>query len=149
MTMQEDDRPPKRRKLDASLSEEGLASSVQQIQDYIHKGLERPISPPLLKRKSPAPNAVIVPTWGFDDVPKATPTQASPLPEGEQDIPRERDSKQEESTKYVSSLFQLTHIKDMGSHQNVDAVQLKDILGNPMIKECWNFNFLFDVDFVM
>jgi hypothetical protein len=22
-------------------------------------------------------------------------------------------------------------------------------LGDPLIKECWNFNFLFDLDFVM
>jgi tyrosyl-DNA phosphodiesterase-1 len=37
----------------------------------------------------------------------------------------------------------------MPPHQNVDAVSLKDILGHPMIKECWNFNYLFDLDFVM
>jgi tyrosyl-DNA phosphodiesterase-1 len=147
--MPAEDRPPKRRKLDASLSEEGLASNEHHAQDAVHKSLERPISPPLSKRKSPGPNSVIVPTWGFDDVPKATPTQASRLPEAEQDIPRERASKQEESTKYVSSPCQLTHIEDMAPHQNVDVVQLRDILGNPMIKECWNFNFLFDVDFVM
>ncbi|KAJ5150043.1 hypothetical protein N7448_001621 [Penicillium atrosanguineum] len=32
---------------------------------------------------------------------------------------------------------------------NVDTVKLRDILGDPMIRECWNFNYLFDVDFVM
>lgn len=37
----------------------------------------------------------------------------------------------------------------MAVRENLDAVQLKDILGDPLIKECWNFNYLFDIDFVM
>jgi tyrosyl-DNA phosphodiesterase-1 len=49
----------------------------------------------------------------------------------------------------VQSPVQLTHIEDMAPHQNVDATAIRDILGDPMIKECWNFNFLFDIDFVM
>jgi len=28
-------------------------------------------------------------------------------------------------------------------------VGLRDILGDPMIRECWQFNYLFDVDFLM
>ncbi|KAF2684493.1 phospholipase D/nuclease, partial [Lentithecium fluviatile CBS 122367] len=50
---------------------------------------------------------------------------------------------------YVRTPFQLTRIKALAAHQNVDTVGLRDILGDPMIKECWNFNYLFDVDFVM
>jgi tyrosyl-DNA phosphodiesterase 1 len=53
------------------------------------------------------------------------------------------------ATRYVSSPSQLTTIQDLAPHQNVDAVGLGDILGDPMIRECWNFNFLFDVNFVM
>jgi tyrosyl-DNA phosphodiesterase-1 len=149
MVIQEDNRPAKRRKLDDNLPKEELAPNELQIQDSIQKGLERPISPPLSKRKSPAPNSLIAPTWGFDDMAREVPTSASPLPEAEQELPQERASTKEENTKYVPSPFQLTHIEDMAPYQNVDAMSLKEILGNPMIKECWNFNFLFDVDFVM
>ncbi|KAI5288631.1 hypothetical protein KEM54_005051, partial [Ascosphaera aggregata] len=36
-----------------------------------------------------------------------------------------------------------------GSGNNVDTVQLQDILGDPLIKECWQFNYCFDVDWLM
>ncbi|EED20610.1 tyrosyl-DNA phosphodiesterase, putative [Talaromyces stipitatus ATCC 10500] len=49
----------------------------------------------------------------------------------------------------IPSPFQLTHIRDLPSDKNVDTVQLHDILGDPMIRECWQFNYCFDVDFVM
>ncbi|KAJ5907611.1 hypothetical protein N7495_000293 [Penicillium taxi] len=55
------------------------------------------------------------------------------------------------SSHLIPSPIQLTHIKDLSDRQgfNVDTVQLRDILGDPMISECWQFNFLFDVDFLM
>jgi len=50
-----------------------------------------------------------------------------------------------------SSPIQLTHIRDLpaSSGNNVDTIRLRDILGDPMIRECWQFNFLIDVDFLM
>lgn len=53
--------------------------------------------------------------------------------------------------KVVPSPIQLTHIRDLppSSGGNVDAVRLKDILGDPLIRECWQFNYLHDVDFIM
>lgn len=35
------------------------------------------------------------------------------------------------------------------SGNNVDTVKLRDILGDPLIKECWQFNYCFDVDWLM
>ncbi|KAJ5529558.1 Tyrosyl-DNA phosphodiesterase [Penicillium freii] len=52
-------------------------------------------------------------------------------------------------TQFVNSPVQLTHIRDLSDGNNVDAVRLRDILGDPMIRECWQFNYLFDVDFLM
>lgn len=52
-------------------------------------------------------------------------------------------------TQFVNSPVQLTHIRDLPAGNNVDAVRLRDILGDPMIRECWQFNYLFDVDFLM
>jgi tyrosyl-DNA phosphodiesterase-1 len=102
------------------------------------------------RRRSPA-TTVLIPTWGFDDVSKQTPSPASPVSEGEQvaDANVSKDDQGHDSLHYATSPIQLTRIEDMPPHQNVDAVSLKDILGHPMIKECWNFNYLFDLDFVM
>ena len=61
----------------------------------------------------------------------------------------ERDSIGVEGAKYVKAPVQLIRIEDLAPHQNVDCVGLSDILGDPMIKECWNFNYLHDIDFVM
>ncbi|OKL57096.1 hypothetical protein UA08_07558 [Talaromyces atroroseus] len=49
----------------------------------------------------------------------------------------------------IPSPIQLTHIRDLPSGNNVDTVQLHDILGDPMIRECWQFNYCFDIDFLM
>lgn len=49
----------------------------------------------------------------------------------------------------VPSPVQLTAIKELHASLNIDTISLKDILGDPLIRECWLFNYLFDVDFVM
>lgn len=51
----------------------------------------------------------------------------------------------------IPSPFRLTHIRDLPDRRghNHDTVKLRDILGDPMIRECWQFNYLFDVDFMM
>ena len=51
----------------------------------------------------------------------------------------------------IPSPIQLTHIRDLPDQRgfNDDTVKLRDILGDPMIRECWQFNYLFDVDFLM
>lgn len=47
------------------------------------------------------------------------------------------------------SPFRLTRIHDLPESSNEETVSLHDLLGDPLICECWAFNFLFDVDFVM
>ncbi|CRK25957.1 hypothetical protein BN1723_003311, partial [Verticillium longisporum] len=47
------------------------------------------------------------------------------------------------------SPFQLTHIRDLPDSSNADTVTLKDLLGDPLISECWEFNFLHDIPFLM
>ncbi|KAL9090521.1 MAG: hypothetical protein Q9165_005282 [Trypethelium subeluteriae] len=49
----------------------------------------------------------------------------------------------------TSSPIKLTHIEDLSPTRNVDTVSLSDLLGDPLIKECWQFNYLFDIDFIM
>jgi tyrosyl-DNA phosphodiesterase-1 len=144
------DPPTKRRKLNADVA-------TTEHKNNVSKGLDKPISPPLSRRRSP--ERASEPTWSFDDVPK--PTLASrPLataskreePPAPASIPDERPASERASNEgplIIPSPVQLTRIAGLGSHQNVDAVGLGDLLGDPLIKECWNFNFLFDIDFVM
>jgi hypothetical protein len=135
-----DDPPAKRRKLD----HEEVATTEHQTKTQ--KGLDRTISPPLSRRRSPERNTEL--TWGFDDVPKQT-LLAWPLPasKAEERPASEEDDRTEPHV--VPSPISLTRIAGLAAHQNVDAVGLGDLLGDPLIKECWNFNFLFDLDFVM
>jgi len=49
----------------------------------------------------------------------------------------------------IASPFRLTHIRDLPEDDNADALCLEDLVGDPLIKECWHFNYLFDLDFVM
>ncbi|KAF4126767.1 multidrug resistance protein, MATE family [Geosmithia morbida] len=47
------------------------------------------------------------------------------------------------------SPWQLTWVPDLPEPQNRDAIKLGDILGDSLISECWEFNFLHDIDFLM
>ncbi|GAB1316677.1 hypothetical protein MFIFM68171_06887 [Madurella fahalii] len=47
------------------------------------------------------------------------------------------------------SPFQLTKIRDLPPELNRDTVALGDILGDPLISECWEFNYLHDIGFLM
>ncbi|KAL9043999.1 MAG: hypothetical protein Q9214_002832 [Letrouitia sp. 1 TL-2023] len=52
-------------------------------------------------------------------------------------------------TDTVPSPIQLSNVNGLPAASNVDTVGLKDILGDPLIKECWLFNYLYDVDFML
>lgn len=52
-------------------------------------------------------------------------------------------------TKVIRSPFQLTSIRDLPPASNIDTVTLKEILSDPLISECWDFNYLHDLDFLM
>lgn len=49
----------------------------------------------------------------------------------------------------VRSPFQLTFIQDLPATLNADTVTLKGLLSSPLIAECWEFNYLHDLDFLM
>lgn len=48
-----------------------------------------------------------------------------------------------------ASPWQFTKIPELPESQNGDAVTLGDILGDPLIAECWEFNYLHDINFLM
>lgn len=82
--------------------------------------LTHPISPPTKKRRLATPPK------------EARPVEQSPVP-----------------SRVFRSPFQLTRIRDLPPEMNKDTVTLKDILGDPLIAECWEFNYLHDIDFLM
>lgn len=53
------------------------------------------------------------------------------------------------AVKTTVSPIHLTRIRDVPAAENVDSISLRDILGDPMIKENWQFNYLHDIDFMM
>ncbi|MCJ1353208.1 MAG: hypothetical protein MMC33_003193 [Icmadophila ericetorum] len=53
------------------------------------------------------------------------------------------------SATIVPSPLQLSHVEGLSSSNNVNTLRLKDLIGDPLVKECWVFNFLFDIDFLM
>lgn len=63
--------------------------------------------------------------------------------------PPPRREPEARTPRHIKSPFQLTWIRDLPATSNVDAVSLRDILGDPLIAECWDFNYLHDVDFLM
>lgn len=129
---QESDPPAKRRKLNADLQE------PQTTPEHNHLGLARPISPPLAsRRKVVAPNSGLTPTWSFDSLNEEVATSALPEPSAKVEVREKKDILQKTNTKYELSPIQLTRIEDLAPHENVDAVGLHDILGDPLIKECW------------
>ena len=54
-----------------------------------------------------------------------------------------------QSKTLLQSPMQLNFVEELPASSNVDCISLGSILGDPMIKECWLFNYLFDMDFVM
>ena len=54
-----------------------------------------------------------------------------------------------ETSQEVPSPVQLNFIDQFPAEANVDTVSLGSILGDVMIRECWLFNYLFDVEFIM
>lgn len=49
----------------------------------------------------------------------------------------------------LPSPWQLTTIRDAPATLNNDTITLKGLLGDPLIAEIWEFNYLHDLDFLM
>ena len=119
-------RPVKRRKLERTeepfrSSEKGSIEGETTVDVLdLRTAHERPISPPPVRRT----------TIGSSSTPIVTPDL---LP----------------SPTIIPSPVNLIRIDSVSSTNNIDTVTLHDILGDPLIQECWGFNYLFDVDFLM
>lgn len=140
-------------------------SSIRQNRAAFLDSLStRPISPPRILRSgtnsprlvTPQENAVVV---EIEDDDVSTASESPTQPQSPRDV-----STTSKNTQYgfsqpgiikssthtlISSPFRLMSIRDLPASQNRDTVSLHDILGNPLIKEAWVFNFCFDIDWMM
>ncbi|EXJ93902.1 hypothetical protein A1O1_02295 [Capronia coronata CBS 617.96] len=170
-------RPSKRLKLDGE--QHGLSpttqidravaadpASIRTRRAAFLDSISRSISPPPVSRSGAAtPQAgkqTTAPTVQETEAKDQPFSEAScrPFPSGREHAhPSSRGSTTLESTtlksnssptfKSIPSPFKLTSIHDLPGSQNIDTFSLHDILGNPLIKEAWIFNFCFDVDWLM
>ncbi|MCJ1283186.1 hypothetical protein MMC26_002513 [Xylographa opegraphella] len=49
----------------------------------------------------------------------------------------------------IPSPIHLTKVEGLSSALNIDTFSLQDLVGDPLIRECWVFNYLFDVEFLI
>lgn len=123
------ERPSKRAKPTNGLSEPGTAAPGNGRASLA--SLHRSISPPA----------------------RSSPHESQAAAQNGDDTHGENKGREQATTKprLLPSPFKLTHIRDLPDRRGLNhgAVKLSDILGDPMIKECWQFNYLFDVDFLM
>ncbi|PYI08170.1 phospholipase D/nuclease [Aspergillus sclerotiicarbonarius CBS 121057] len=107
-----------------------------RVQRFITSSLHRSITPPSLSRATAPPP----PSSQHN-------TSSSPQPQPKNDT----TNKNKKEIKILPSPIQLTHIRDLPqtTSHNFSTIQLHDILSSPLIRECWQFNYLFDVDFLM
>ncbi|EAW13972.1 tyrosyl-DNA phosphodiesterase 1 [Aspergillus clavatus NRRL 1] len=130
--MEQDEHPRKRLKRSPIDQPPDATEAISELGANGLASLHRSITPPSSRSRRPPSNLQPRTSTGKED------TTQSGEPVGNR--PR-----------LIPSPIQLTHIRDLSaaSGNNVDTVRLRDILGDPMIRECWQFNFLFDVDFLM
>ena len=81
--------------------------------------------------------------------PRRTPRKAQPVAKPGDALSKEVLSMSSKNKRLIASPIQLNNITELPASSNVDTVSLRDILGDPLISECWLFNYLFDVDFLL
>ena len=86
---------------------------------------------------------------GNNDHAKAHASTAMNAVRGEVPLGSGKGKVERPRSKVVPSPVQLNFIEELPAISNVDTISLGSILGDPMIKECWLFNYLFDMDFIM
>lgn len=113
----------------------------RDLETHTSKISQRPISPPPIKYAVQGP-PIIRP----DDSLHAS---ESPSIGAAGISSTANDNRRTSTPRVIPSPIQLSTVDLLPASHNVDTVTLRDILGDPLIKECWLFNYLFDVDFVM
>ncbi|RMZ90903.1 hypothetical protein DV736_g1856, partial [Chaetothyriales sp. CBS 134916] len=143
--------PYKRQKLNNSDSVDPV--DLRRRREAFLSSLARDISPP--RSTCQTPEVVNAETAQYHVAKRGCPSRDPPTSvETASDIfsrPSNVNGRSDKdpNLKLIPSPFRLTTIRDLPASDNIDTVSLHDILGNPLIKEAWIFNFCFDVDWTM
>lgn len=149
--------PPKRRKLEDSVG--------SQVKRPI-SSLDRDISPPVRRQRALAPqkdnhddpteNHQLATTVGkerkeviMDDDTESDSDDHDASTHSSMESRKVPSKSKQPPARVLPSPIRLTRIQHLPSSHNVDSVGLRDLIGDPMIKECWQFNYLLDLDFIM
>ncbi|KAJ5105604.1 hypothetical protein NUU61_002951 [Penicillium alfredii] len=135
------ERPTKRARVSSDPNEAETDANRPCVATTPLVSLRRSITPPPRPRSQLSrDSASVCPEQSNDSLLEKRQEDAPIAPESSRSKPQ-----------LIPSPIQLTHIRDFPAHKgyNVDTVRLRDILGDPMVRECWQFNYLFDVDFLM
>lgn len=122
--------PSKRRRLS---NNNGGRSTAGASGRSTPQSLSHPVSPPRRRNRLQA-----TPAEDTELARESTPSNST-----------NTDTDTDTRNKTFQSPFQLTWIRDLPDAANTDAITLGDILGDPLIAECWNFNYLHDIDFLL
>ena len=109
-----------------------VTKSHEETTDNVFGILTRPISPPFVRRKH-----------------EVDPTEIEYSKTAVANTQTADSGRNVSELISVSSPIQLSHVEGLSAVNNIDTVSLRDILGDPLIKECWVLNYLFDLDFLM
>ncbi|KIW66451.1 hypothetical protein PV04_05786 [Phialophora macrospora] len=156
-----DSRPAKRVKLDSEPDarvalKEADPATIRARRAAFLSSISRSISPPPTARSgATTPQPILATTTALKT---AAVAQTEPLQTraftvtDSKHVPADTgpgDTEPNPQVNLIASPFKLTRIHDLPSSENIDTVSLHDILGNPLIKEAWIFNYCFDVDWLM
>jgi tyrosyl-DNA phosphodiesterase 1 len=137
--------PSKRQKLDGG--ETTNAARVRMQRAAFLSSMSRDISPPPSARATPDVQVV-------ETRPVKKPV-IDLTPEVDEDADRIAKPKsittraEHGKPQVLPSPFTLTKIRDLPASRNNSTISLHSILGNPLIREAWIFNFCFDVDWLL
>ncbi|KAH8691319.1 putative tyrosyl-DNA phosphodiesterase [Talaromyces proteolyticus] len=137
------DRPVKRQRVSEHKQEDTIVDPATVNTESL-ASLSRSITPPLRLRAGSQQQP-------SRDVPSILGAEHFETQSVSKIYDNEESDSYERQPRVLRSPVQLSHIRDLphSSGNNVDTIQLRDILGDPLIRECWQFNYCFDVDFIM
>jgi tyrosyl-DNA phosphodiesterase 1 len=124
----------KRKRVSPCPSDGRRETQDAECETFVLKSMSTPVSPPRKRRSSQGEMTGAPEPAGVD-------TDAA--------AKSQKDTDKMPSRPSLRSPFQLTAIHDLPASANVDTVTIRDVFGDPRVIECWEFNFLHDLDFLM
>ncbi|KAK6523579.1 hypothetical protein TWF281_001560 [Arthrobotrys megalospora] len=111
--------------------------------------LNRDISPPPLRRKANGSVPPVATSSNHLATPSSSITTPDPGAKSANISAASNPEVSNKSTLIISSPFKLTQIRNLPANKNIDAITISDILGSPLIREIWSFNFMHDLEWMV